>query len=615
MSRFFGQIILSLFFITSLSLAQTKPLSDLTASDYPKLVKILGKESYQAETIYKLAKPVLLYVDKEWLTENGYETRTQSVGEFERKFLDVLGFAAPVAGESPLDFTKETKIFYSDYYGGDGIGNNRGSGRAAATGQLQIKGIGQTKMVHESEKTDKEHSSGTAGLYEGIIEVLASQIAHHELPFGANRVVALIATGTLTEFGEPRVLIVREDPLRPAHFIINDIPEELSREINRMRTVFTNIDKALPLPAGASPRSAEERIAMGVQEFIRRQSKLAAYSYANHFLHSAFSPSNVEISGAALDFGAFMALDGYTRAGRPEDNELNGDTNAVESVLREFLESLRERLPVALQKLVPTIPEAVQFFRNIYVADLQYEMALLTGAPEELVKNMRKSAQFRDFANTLIQIARDGNDEIFNAFDGDLKRTGTYNLEAILNKMSTELEAAQPLRSNKILAEWFNQVLTSEIPNITVRKKLIEGYVDFVSQMGEEALKQGIAIPNMKKYMALASRIRNRSTPALMRRYSPGPRAAWKDKFAAFKETMDPQPIRQALENTIRNNRRTFHDAKPFTLVLQEKNNGNYVERETYNLRTDKIEKTILEKKINLNKPRTVAPLCSHVFM
>ena len=585
--------LISILFFTLTVFGQTRPLSELTAGEYPKLVNVLGAVSYRPETLQKLSHPTLIYADLDWLKEKNYDVPAKMNPSFEKQLLDVLAYAKRLNGEPKQAFTNETVTFYSEFYGGDeaGMNGNLGSGRASSKGEIQTKGVGPTSMVNRA-KTDEEHSTGTMGLYEGLMEVLGSQIAHQELPYGANRIIALIATGTKTKDGEMRVLSVREDPLRPAHFIINETKANLVREKNRMKYVMDRITEVLPMPKDANPKSVEDRLRIGVRESIRRHAHVAAYSYANHFLHSAFSPSNETMDGGALDFGAFMSLDGYPRAGRLEDKELNGDLNSVEFVIRQLITSLRQELPRSLVSNVPTIREAISLLREDFNSLLHSEMTAMTGAPPELIELIKKSAAYRNVSETLVAMSYMGNSRRQNALGNGIERTDTYKMEVILPKMA-ELIFSIKSEDFSSLTEILDQHLEKDIADATLRRTLSKQYVNFVYALSEVASKNGISFKNLGRYMIFQSQIKNRLTRPILA-YDGTPKGiAWRSKIDKFVQDGDPTLLRKTLREAIRSSRRTYREAAPMTLVLNEAiSPDGSVKREVFNLKTGRISQS-----------------------
>lgn len=590
-----------LLLLSSQAFAQSKPLSELTSAEYPDLVNILGEVSYRPEVLRKLANPQLIYADKTWLKENGFAVPRNNA-EFESQLLDALGWAVKNDDEPASAFTRHTKTFHSDYYGGDGMGWNRGSGRAVSKGKIQIKGSGQTSMVHRMELSDYHHSDGVAGMYEGLIEVIGSQIANNELPYGANRVIAVIATGTMTNRG-PRVLIVREDPLRPAHFIINETIQDTLREGKRIQHVMGNLAKALPLPPGAKYSSEAEKIKAGVLESIFRHAKVAAYSYANHFLHAAFSSSNETISGAALDFGAFMSLDGYPLAGRPWDNELNGTLNAETNVIKEFIGSLRRELPRRIVDELPTINGAVELLREHYDKQLRFEMIRMTGAPPELAEAIQDSPRIQTFADHLIWMSKQGNTAKLNALTGIMSRTDKYHMERIWVKAARTFAALNSERAFQKFYETLDEVLEKDVPENPVRDKLVRGYINLFSQLQTKARHSDIDFESLQKYVKYGASARNKRTDALMVTYAYANKPHWHNLIRDFQVSKNPKAIRKAIREAIDGSRRTLNDGEPMSVLLEEVNEeSGAFERKVYDLRRGQIRTE------SMSAPQSEAP-------
>jgi hypothetical protein len=431
-------------------------------------------------------------------------------------------------------------------------------------------------------RSDYEHSSGFVGLEEGINEAIASQIAHNEMPFGANRVIAIIATGTKIK-GEPRVLIIREDPLRPAHFIENSFMSEVQREQERVKFVMSKLSDILPLSPEQKNLDTKEKIEAGLVEIIDRHAKIAAYSYTNHFLHSAFSPSNIELDGATLDFGAFMTLDGYPQAGRPKDNELNGNTVAFEAVLKEFLQSIRNQAPGSLKQAFPKVNDSLKLFRARYLSYLRSDMMEMTGAPPELLSQLQNKPAFHDFADFLLVMSHEGNDKIYDALNETLQDSGTYKMDRIFIKAATVVGGIINL-DLKTQTE-LDLALQKEIPLEGVRQVFVIGYLRLLKDLKMEADKIRIPFSNLARYMQLAAPIKNKKILPLMNKDGIA-RTDWAQLIKDFKADRDPKRIRYAIQDAIQNFRRTYHDQRPYSLVLNERSVNGGIEREVFDLKT-----------------------------
>lgn len=374
-----------------------------------------------------------------WLNERYLRERGILELPSEALVLEHLGFAVPHEGDPKEAFLSAEKIYYADYYGGLGVGDNLGSGRAAATGRVQVKGVGRTQLVREA---DIWHSHGGASRREAIHEAIWGEMLHRELPYGAVRVVALISTGTFNQdgVGEPRALIVREDVVRPAHFLVPPTlkGEELKAAKQRVRRLIEKLPELLPLPPNLvrSQLAPAEAVRAGVREFVFRVAHQYAASYAKSFLHGATSPSNIALDGRALDFGSQTAIDGFARVQTLANDAPFGDIKVVETdLLREFLTGLHENAPKKFKDVLPSTEQAVIQFRKDYARMREHEMLLLTGLPEEILLRLPAKTRAR-LARVLLEVAQAGNTKVF-LVEGNAavpENTGKYDLADILKK-------------------------------------------------------------------------------------------------------------------------------------------------------------------------------------
>lgn len=205
-----------------------------------------------------------------------------------------------------------TEIAWADRYGGAGIGGNGGSGRAALFSGMYLKGIGPTPLTGTT--THRYHTNGEVPLREAVGETIFAELFAHELPWGAVRSEAII--DTLSNIQPPfdpdhegpvicerRVLLVREPPLRPAHFerAAHFTGPEALRGESDIRRIKQN-KKMVLRGFGA------QRIEASLREFWGRWCEQYAYLYVWRVAAGAPSPSNVALDGRLLDFGASASL-------------------------------------------------------------------------------------------------------------------------------------------------------------------------------------------------------------------------------------------------------------------------------------------------------------------
>ena len=253
-----------------------------------------------------------------YLQEHGIHLPSKGLTPaLKKQILNSLAYAVPSENSPRSAFDrKKTKIFYADRYGGFGIGLNWGSGRSASAGAFQLKGIGITPLL--AANPGHGHSNGAVSLDEGIREAVWGEV-NQELPFGGNRVIAIIDKGTKTtdKYGELQrdVLIVRECAIRPAHFLAAEASEAAADKwpiTEKERITYNSylLVEALPHPVDGAPFEST-REAAGLLEYTRRVARQYAAAVALKLFHGATSPSNIEFSGRFVDYGVQTALSGY----------------------------------------------------------------------------------------------------------------------------------------------------------------------------------------------------------------------------------------------------------------------------------------------------------------
>lgn len=566
--------------------------SELTTGDLPLLSSILGKDGYAPQIIQKLANPVLIWSDQEWFTNRGFAGS-------EKELVEVLGFASRIADEPVSAYLDSFQTWYADRYGGWGMGSHLGSGRAGSKGAIQIKGIGQTKLL--SPFADQYHSNGAAYLSEGIFETISSQILDRELPYGANRVIALIATGTFVRtmykgelYIEPRALIVREDPLRPAHLIRNGYASDKDRdaETRRIQNVMENITELFSHAIPESKYSldqADDSVRSGFFSFLRRMAETQAYMFSHSLYKGDFSPSNVELSGKALDFGRFTSFWGYPKANMLSFIKPFGDNSDVIKVLTDVAESLSDQLVTSariIQKL-PSTSEIVTEFEGIYKKSILEQMVALTGYPPELLKKVTDRDAISQLGNVLLEIAIAGNYDLIDVSEKIPVKTGTYDLPQILRGLA-KTAMAKDVRHGLNSNYRFNVAITDLVPDTLLRERLAKSYFEFDLIIRKIAESQGISLTALRRFRILAVEQQNQKVPELMQdvtffdKYSP--------MINEFGTTWNPRNIGNTIDEAIIKGRRTYPASSPFELTLREQTGKKgFLERRLFDLFSGRI--------------------------
>ena len=140
--------------------------------------------------------------------------------------LEHHAYFAPLADDELGSYETTTRSFLGERYGGDGLGANGGGVRCGLAGGVQVKGIGKNALAGSG--TNFFHAYGGATLNEAILEAIWGEVCHLALPFGGVRALGILGTGTRVPLRYPkagedtttaRALLVRESPLRPAHYM------------------------------------------------------------------------------------------------------------------------------------------------------------------------------------------------------------------------------------------------------------------------------------------------------------------------------------------------------------------------------------------------------------
>lgn len=216
------------------------------------------------------------------------------------------------------DRRAEQQIWLSERYGGEEIVNNGGGVRCGLSIDLQVKGIGANLLLGCD--SDEAHSNGHLSLVDAIYEAAWSEILEEVVPFGVQRVVAVLKMGEQAHIdGGARALLVRRPEIRPAHFEraiyfkpIRDASWHREADVRRVRNSVRHLGEILPRPAVIAEQqwhrmTDKERFSAGLGEFARRLAAQLAYMRSRFMAHGCTS-SNVSIDGRLLDFTSVMSL-------------------------------------------------------------------------------------------------------------------------------------------------------------------------------------------------------------------------------------------------------------------------------------------------------------------
>ena len=551
------------------------------------LGKQLPETSYAKFTARKLAHARVLWANFDLLREMGVDVPKEGLtAGFEQQIVDAFGYAVPRDFDPPGAFAAQEKTMYADRYGGSGMGNNFGSGRAASVGRVQIKGIGITPLVGAGETFD--HGHGGASIEESIREAVWGEINNRELPYGSNRVLAIIDTGTDTVWSdggkEPRALIVREDPLRPAHFVPVGWGKGplLDSDAERTKNAIDHLVDAVP--ADASAATIWEKFESGFKNYVDRVADQYAAAFARSLYHGATSVSNFELGGRYIDYGTQTAQPGFAPIRILEDNDPAGETDEIKAVLiDEFRNGIGARGASAIKELIPNAPAMRREFESRYGERLKAEFLALTGAPPELVEMVMKetgndaqSSASRLYSEMKKLIEQDARKAI-NVDTEMPRKLGRHDLREILTRVAKE--------PNPTAAK-LQAALADSIPEQSLRTDFIDAYIAYYGDLLKLAARSGVATSNLATYIREASKIRNRKQVEL---YRSEMRQNDIRLIDAYKSSGDRDIIWNAINSDIAAGERTYRDAEPFQLVMKETPNliEGYTLRNVYDARTN----------------------------
>ena len=522
----------------------------------PHNMKFLGADTYVQTKLQKLTSPDLIYVN----IPKAHMTDAETAGLKIR-----WGWAVPVAGENKKLYGPETRLVYSTYYGGDGLNGNLGEGRAGASEDESYKGIGPVKPM-KSVFTEDGHSSGTIGLHEAVVESIWSKLMALELPYGASNVRAVVGVGSkMEDYTGPnsiRVVFVRDDFMRPGHFILNPTAEKAGRgdaDLKRVREAIKKLPLALPQPDGLHPKTTRDRLANGLGEMIDRLAIQAGYQWSHSIYAAAMSPTNVSLLGGAADFGAFTALDGYARVQMMDDARANGDCEEI-LVLRQLHESLEQNAPAKWQAVIGNSKDWEARFWKTYHREIGQEMLNLSGSFPEFAEDLRNDPSADRLAATLLEVAKAGNENIVTLWDHPMPSgAGTYNLGRVLTALAqSPLDLAQ-----------LKSALVREMKDPALRMTLAKDYLDYYQKVERLALAAGIEQDAARKYRLEAVQIRNKKMDQIFG--TSELHAHVQDLVERYARTRNKTAITQFIEEAVNVSRRNFKDAAPFTVVAQQR--------------------------------------------
>lgn len=560
-----------------------QPLECLTSTKRPFLNE-LPDISFTEVNAFRLKNASVVWLNYDLLRDLrvDYPQDVDAIKDFKEELLDYFAYMIPSSKHHVgSDFVDLKQHFYVDRYGGYGIGCAYGSGRAGATGIMQIKGIGTTPLVGHDK--DFSHSHGGESLEEALREAIWGEVLHHELPFGGNRVLAIIDTGTFTYWPdhgrERRAILIRENPLRPAHYLpntsrISDEGEKnsvhhyfIDSEKQRMEQVVQYLRNILKktgsnLQDASLPSHFKTEIDKGLAIIVIRWARQLASAFIKNIFHGAINTSNLEIFGKFLDYGTMTALPGYGRAYTLErDNAtIFKQKNDFIFIIKSIVDTLKQYPDFNVKENVSRPKKFMNLFKNKLKYFEEKEFLTMAGFPVKLVEQGLRT----DISKNLFKVFEDliyyDKDEKRINVDKEMpKKLGRFDVSDILKILASSVTLKSMDLKNK---------LGSEIRNSSLRSSLVDLYKKYFLKLHSLAqIKGKISKENFQKVIIYNSIIRTKNYDEL---YRPILKNENIDLVNRYLQKSDSSALRKHIRDKIISSRRTYKNNSIFYSFLKE---------------------------------------------
>jgi len=291
----------------------------------------------------------ILWFDREALADG--EQGGDRLEEASRRLLRKCAFVVAEGRRADV-------VGWADRYGGAGIGRHGGSGRSVLLNGYSVKGVGPTPLLGIGESPS--HSTGGAYLEEAIREVVTSKTLRDRLPYGVVPIVAIIDTGIDQKWRidgrdltERRVLIVRRFSLRFAHLMraYGYRPPTFQGKRDDAARVRYNA-KLLTGMLGAD--SVGDLLGDG----LRRWAEQIGYAMVSG-IGIGGSPSNLDVRGSVIDFGAVSALPGDANYVLSPGNTVVGQFGRAMAAAGSLISDLDRAVPNELDLAEDVVTSAM----------------------------------------------------------------------------------------------------------------------------------------------------------------------------------------------------------------------------------------------------------------
>lgn len=352
----------------------------------------------------------------------------QSDGNFEKYRQHLLG-ACGRGIVHPPDRHESTGI--ADRYGGKGLGQNGGSGRAAVIGGYYVKGVGRTPLI--GRQTDKNHASGGAYLEECVRETILAEIVRAEFPYGAVSTLAIIDSGSRQTWAqcsppkvERRCLLIRPCFLRPAHF--ERAQEFLSADNSDGYRDRLRVEHMVRTATNVYNKDAFLSI---YAQFWLAWSEQLAYAFMHRLPHGGDSTSNIAMDGSLLDFGAMAAVPSWARVSLNRGVHPNSEgIVTLSEALRDHASSLKLS-EIADHLTVNKVAESMADVSQRFQAVVMREMLRVAGLTRRQAQALLASQERAELTAMLLRVLAHFSREEYSVIDVTREPRIPWDMDAL----------------------------------------------------------------------------------------------------------------------------------------------------------------------------------------
>lgn len=506
----------------------------------------LPEGQYSPVRAHFLRDARILWVNWDLFRQYGIELGNELTPELEQALLEqfAYGVISPDDDQNKFDLSKP-RTMYSDYYGGVLRGKNLGSGRAASfLGNIRTQSKGLGKIRAMVRQTSRDHSNGKAPLLELIREVIYGEFNHSRLPHGSNRVFVLMDRGTksVNHRGEELsdAIVIREDPVRPAHFMNLDggISSPHTRSGQRFNSEsLQELRKLLG-----------NDLNKGLEDYVKKIAGQYAHAFTLNIYHGATSPSNIEINGRFLDYGTQTLQTGHARVQILDHVEPAGETQQiVQYLVRDFIQEVQQRFQLDLHRPISHFEE---LFKNTYQEQLKKGFLALLGFAKPQTDFIYNTYEGRQLADLVEEIATLGQVNYIGRFNPP-SRVTELNISQIIEELITD------------------RLTLGNYPSAqrTNFENLVQKYSAVLNRL-EERYGLNFRTPSQREKQIQRAQILNRVDPELLRWNRFTRDSALTEEYS---RSQNPNTIQSAIQDVVRRIqtqteilRRSGSDPEPF---------------------------------------------------